>query len=132
LPTVDCGPGSSAALIRSGATIEIIVRSPVDGQEVTLDALIDIGSQLTFIESRCLQGWAPLSVVGPGQFAGAGGRFSSDIVLAEIEIPALSLRELTGIVLDDLSGRQAILGRNQLRDCVLVYDGPQGIVRLRK
>jgi predicted aspartyl protease len=97
-----------------------------------LQALIDIGSQLTFIESRSLQGWAPLLVAGPGRFAGAGGQFSSHIFLAEIEIPALNLRELTEVVLEDLGGRQAILGRNQLRNCVLVYDGPKGTVQLRK
>jgi len=53
--------------------------------------------------------------------------------LAEIEIPALNLREMTEIALvDDLNGRQALLGRNQLRNCVLVYDGPHGTVQLRK
>jgi hypothetical protein len=132
LSTVNCGPGSSAALIRQGATIDIVVRSPVDGREVVLPALIDIGSQLTFIESRCLQGWAPLLAAGPGRFAGAGGQFSSHLFIAEIEIPALNLREMTQVGLEDLGGRQAILGRNQLRDCVLVYDGPKGTVQLRK
>jgi hypothetical protein len=119
-------------LVRQGATIEIIIRSPVDGQEVALEALIDIGSQLTFIERSYLQEWTLLTIVGPGQFAGASGQFSSDILMAEIEIPTLNLRELTEIVLDDLGGRQAILGRNQLRDCVLVYHGPQGTVQLRR
>jgi len=118
--------------VQQGATIKIIVRSPIDGREITLDALIDTASQLTFVESRYLQGWAPLMLVAPAQFAGAGGQFSSDIFLAEVEIPGLNLRELTGIVLDDLSVRQAILGRNQLRNCVLIYDGPQGTVQLRK
>lgn len=132
MPTVNCGPGSSVALVRQGATIEVIIRSPVDGQEVALEALIDIGSQLTFIERRYLQGWTPLAVVAPGQFAGASGHFSSDILMAEIEIPDLNLRELTEIVLDDLGGRQAILGRSQLRDCVLVYHVPQGTVQLRR
>ena len=97
-----------------------------------LQALIDIGSQLTFIESRRLQGWVPLLVAGPRRFAGAGGQFSSHLFLAEIEIPALNLREVTEIGLADLGGRQALLGRNQLRDCVLIYDGPQGTVQLRK
>ena len=97
-----------------------------------LQALIDIGSQLTFIESRCLQGWAPLLEAGPGRFAGAGGQFASRLFLAEIEIPALNLREVTEISLADLGGRQALLGRNQLRNCVLVYDGPKGAVQLRK
>lgn len=97
-----------------------------------LRALIDIGSQLTFIETRCVQGWAPLLVAGPGRFAGAGGQFSSRLFLAEIEIPVLNLREITEVSLADLGGRQALLGRNQLRNCVLVYDGPQGTVQLRK
>ncbi len=97
-----------------------------------LRALIDIGSQLTFVEARCLQGWAPLPVAGPGRFAGVGGQFSSGLLLAEIEIPVLNLREITEVSLADLGGRQALLGRNQLRDCVLVYDGPQGTVQLRK
>ena len=132
MPTVNCGPGSSAALIRQGATVDIIVRSPVDGREVVLQALIDIGSQLTFIESRRLQGWAPLPVAGPGRFSGAGGQFSSYLFLAQIEIPALNLREVTEISLADLGGRQALLGRNQLRNCVLIYDGPKGAVQLRK
>ena len=131
--TVKCGPDSSAALIEQGATIQIIIRSPVEiGREITVDALIDTGSQLTIIERSCLDGWAPLSIAGPGRFAGAGAQFSSDILLAEIEIPALKLCEVTGIILTELGGRLAILGRNQLRDCVLVYDGPKGIVQLRK
>jgi predicted aspartyl protease len=134
LPKINCGPASSVALIRQGATVQIIVRSPVEiGREITLDALIDTGSQLTIIESSCLQGWAPLPIVGPGQFASASGQFSSDILLAEIEIPALHLREVTRIVVaDDLSGRKALLGRTQLRNCRLVYDGPKGIVQLEK
>jgi hypothetical protein len=134
LRTVNCGPGSSAALIRQGATVQIIVRSLVEiGREVTLDALIDIGSQLTIVESAHLQGWEPFPIAGPGRFAGAGGQFLSDLLLAEIEIPALNLREMTEIALvDDLGGRHALLGRNQLRNCVLVYDGPHGTVQLRK
>jgi len=132
LATVSSGSGSSAALVRHGATIKIVVRSPIDGREITLDALIDTASQLTFVDSSRLQGWAPLPLVAPAQFSGAGGRFSSDIFLAEVEIVGLNLRELTEIVLDDLGGRQAILGRNQLRGCVLVYDGPKGTVLLRK
>ena len=72
-------------------------------------------------------------MVGPGQFAGTNGRYSSDLYMAEIEIPALNFRELTKITLrDDLGGRAAILGRTQLRECVLVYDGPQGTVQLRR
>jgi hypothetical protein len=54
------------------------------------------------------------------------------LFLAEVQIPSLNLRELTEIVLDDLGGRQPILGRNELRDCVLVYDGPRGTVQLQK
>jgi hypothetical protein len=125
LPTINSGPGSSVTLVQQGATIKIIVRSPIDGREIMLDALIDTASQMTFVESTYLQGWAPLLLVAPARFAGAGGQFSSGI-------PGLNLRELTGIVLDDLGGRQAILGRNQLRNCVLVYDGPKGTVQLRK
>ncbi|MGD1029390.1 MAG: hypothetical protein ABR989_16820 [Candidatus Binatus soli] len=132
MPTVNCGRGSSAALLKQGATIEIIVRSPMYGQEIKLEALIDTGSQLTIVESQFVQGWT-LPIAGPGQFAGSSGRYSSDILMAEIEIPALNLRELTSITLrDDLGGRQAILGRTQLRECVLVYDGPQGTVQLRR
>ena len=97
-----------------------------------LDALIDTASQLTFVESNYLQGWTALPVVAPARFAGAGGQFSSDIFLAEIEIVGLNFRELTEVVLDDLGGRQAILGRNQLRNCVLLYDGVKGVVELRK
>jgi predicted aspartyl protease len=132
LATVSSGPGSSAALVQHGATIKIVVRSPVDGREIVLDALIDTASQLTFVESSQLQGWAPLPLVAAAQFAGAGGGFSSDIFLAEVEIVGLNLRELTEVVLDDLGGRQAVLGRNQLRNCVLTYDGPKGTVQLRK
>ena len=65
-----------------------------------------------------------------GNIAG-GGQTARPIFIVEIEIPSLNLHETTQIVLDDLSGRQAILGRNQLRNCVLVYDGPQGRVLLR-
>jgi predicted aspartyl protease len=132
LATVSSGPGSSAALIQRGATINIVLKSPVDGREIKLDALIDTASQLTFVESSHVQGWAPLPLVAPARFAGAGGQFSSNIFLAEVEIVGLNFSELTEIVLDDLGGRQAILGRNQLRNCVLVYDGVKGVVQLSK
>ena len=132
MATVSSGPGSSAALVQHGATIKIVLKSPVDGREIKLDALIDTASQLTFVESSHVQRWAPLPLVAPARFAGAGGQFSSNIFLAEVEIVGLNLSELTEIVLDDLGGRQAILGRNQLRNCVLVYDGVKGVVQLSK
>jgi hypothetical protein len=118
-------------LVHDGATVEIIVRSTVNGQATTLNALIDPGTELTIAEASYFQGWL-FKRSGPGQFAGARIQFSSDIFIAEIEIPSLRLRETTEIVFDSLSGRQAILGRTQLRHFVLVYDGPQGTVRLRR
>jgi predicted aspartyl protease len=111
----------------------MIVRSPLElGREVMLDALIDTGSHYTIVESSSVMGWAPLPTIGRRYFAGAGGQYSSDIFMVEIEIPVLNFREVTGITFADLGGRQAVLGRNQLRDCILTYDGPKGTVQLRK
>jgi hypothetical protein len=129
LPTAHCGPGSSAALVQNGATIEIVARSV--GREVTLQALIDSGSELTVAEANYFNGWI-FKPSRPGTFASMGAQASRDIFIAEIEIPTLNLRETTEVVLDNLNGRQAILGRNQLRNCVLVYDGPKGTVQLRR
>jgi len=129
LPTVSCGPGSSDASVHYGATIEIVVRSL--GQVTTLEALIDSGTQVTVLEASYFDGWT-FKRSGTGVFGSMGAQSSREIFIAEIEIPSLNLLETTEIVLDNLSGRQAILGHNQLRHCVLVYDGPQGTVQLRR
>ena len=138
LPTLDCGPNPTAgqtpssALISDGATVPIVIHSPFESnRELSIKALIDTGSDLTFIDETLIRDWQ-LLVVDHVRLGTPGSQFWCDLFLVEFEISALSIREFISVASKNLGGRDALIGRAQLRDCVLVYDGPQGTVQLRK
>jgi hypothetical protein len=138
LPTLDCGPNPtsgktpSSALISDGATVPIVIRSPFESnRELSIKALIDTGSELTFINETLIRDWQ-LLLVDRVSLGVPGSQFWCDLFLAEFEIPALGIREFISVASKNLADRDAIVGRAQLRNCVLVYDGPQGTVQLRK
>lgn len=137
MPTVDCSPSVGLGqipgieLVQHGAVISIVIRS-FSGQEQVIFALIDSGSQYTCIGDALAQ-QLQLSAHDHWLIGSVANRQYVDVYLAEIEIPALGIRETTSV----LGGLQsdehrAILGRTQLRDCVLTYDGPRGTVKLSR
>jgi hypothetical protein len=138
LPILDCGPNPAAgktpssALISDGAMVAIVIRSPFESnREVSIKALIDTGSELTFIDETLIRGWQ-LLLVDHVRMGTPGSQFWCDLLLVEFEIPALGIREFISVASKNLADRDAIVGRAQLRSCTLVYDGPKGTVQLRK
>lgn len=138
LPTLDCGPNPTAgqtpssALISDGATVPIVIRSPFESnRELSIKALIDTGSELTFIDETLIRDWQ-LLLVERVRLGAPGSQFWCDLFLVEFEIPALRIREFISIASKNLADRDAIVGRAQLRSCTLAYDGPKGTVQLRK
>jgi len=138
LPTLDCGPNPTAsqtpssALISHGATIPAVIRSPFESnRELSIKALIDTGSELTFVNKTLIRGWQ-LLLVDHVRLGVPGAQFWCDLFLVEFEIPALGIREFISIASKNLADRDAIVGRAQLRSCTLIYDGPKGAVQLRK
>ena len=134
MPTVDRGPAPiagktpSGALVYSGASVPIIIRS-LFGHQISVNALIDTGSELTCVDENLIGTWQ----LNPIDFQTVPGSQSLAPVYAlELEIPALSIRALIGVASRNLQDPAALLGRAQLSDCVLVYDGPQGRVQLRR
>ncbi len=97
-------------------------------------ALIDTGSFNTWIEEAVCQ-QLQLNVVEQDVSVRTGvGQGVASSFLVEIEIPGLGLREfaavMTGPVVTDK--HDAVLGRSQLLNCTLVYDGPYGSARLSR
>jgi predicted aspartyl protease len=126
------GQPRSVTLIGSGATVPVIVRSGY-GQEQTVTALIDTGSHYSLIDVGLIGQLQP-QWIDQWQVGGAGSSpIIADVYQVEIEIPHLHIREFTATIAA-LYGRkhQFILGRQQLRTCTLIYDGPKGTASLSR
>jgi hypothetical protein len=124
----------SIELQEQGARLEIIIRSGF-GSEERITALVDTGSQYTAIDDALVAQFQlfPLDRWIAGG-VGSGGTRYVDIFLVEVEIPQLGIREYTSVLggLESSSKQRAILGRIQLRECNLAYDGPRGTVTLSR
>jgi len=138
LPTVDCGPAPiagktlSGALVSEGATVPIIIRSPFElGRELSIQALIDTGSEPTLVNESLIRDWQ-LTIVDYDLLGVPDAQILTPLFLVELEIPALGIREFITVASKALHDRAALLGRAQMRDCVLVYDGPHGTAQLRR
>jgi predicted aspartyl protease len=140
LATVDCSPPGPLAQPRSielqqrGALLEIVIRSLL-GSEERVTALIDTGSQYTAIDDA-LAGQLQLVQIDRWPIGGVGTGTPQYVAVfqAEIEIPTLGIREITSVLggLASDPKQRAILGRTQLRDCYLAYDGTRGTVTLSR
>jgi hypothetical protein len=138
VPTLDCSPPSLAGqsrsieLVRHGAILPVIIRSET-GKQMTLSALVDIGSAYSGIdEALAIQ---LQLVVMRQEFAHVLNQqqIIVNIYRAEIEIPILGIREFTGLMGGLITGKQqALLGRSQLLNCDLSYAGPRGIANLSR
>jgi predicted aspartyl protease len=137
LPTVDCSPAGaksrapSAVLVEAGASIPVVIRSILQfGDQCSVDALIDTGSELTILNETLVSGWQFLVV--DRLPLGGTATASANICVVELEIPWLNSREIVEIAVAPLIGRGAIFGRNQLRTLNLNYDGRTGRVLLTR
>ena len=104
------------------------------GSEERITALVDTGSQYTAIDDA-LVGQLKLFPIDRWIAGGVGSSATYvDIFLVEVEIPQLGIREYTSVLggLESSSKQRAILGRVQLRECNLAYDGPCGTVTLSR
>ena len=135
---IDCTPPArsgqprSVALIQVGAAVPVILRSGY-GQEVSLSALIDTGSEYSLIDvglvGRLQPQWIDRWPIGA---AGLRSRWRM-FYQVEIEITNLQIREFTAMLAAiDGQRHEIILGRTQLRSCTLIYDGPKGTVSLSR
>lgn len=140
MATVDCSPLApltqprSIELQQRGAQIGIVVRS-LFGPEERITVLIDTGSQYIAIDDGLVK---QLRLVQTDRWqvggVATGSQRYADVFMAEIEIPSLGIREIISVLggFESDPKQRGILGRAQLRDCRLVYDGPQGTVTLSR
>ena len=102
-------------------------------QEQEVPALVDTGAQESSIDSE-LANELGLLLVDQQVIAGAGGRHTVDVFLAQIYVPDLGQTlhgHFAGVHLaqGDMP-HKAILGRDFLSRCVMIYDGPENRVTL--
>jgi predicted aspartyl protease len=138
LASVDCTPPAqlgqprSVTLINFGISVPVVLRSGF-GEEESLSALIDTGSQYCLIDEGLVARLKPQWV--DRWRIGAPGNPQSlfEVYQIEIEIPGLQIREFTGMIAALGSQRlEVVLGRTQLRSCTLTYDGLNGTASLSR
>lgn len=158
MPIVECGYAGVAAqiaplspsdvLIRVGPLIAVIISahptappapplpsSAQPAQPTYVPALIDTGAYASAIDDALAQ-QLQLPIVNQRVVVGVGGQVTLNEYLGQILIPVLSASQygtFTGAHLATAGvGYRAILGRTLLRDCLLVYDGESGSVKLSR
>jgi predicted aspartyl protease len=101
----------------------------------SIAALIDTGANLNAIDDAWAQQMR-LPIVDQVSVSGISGTITLSVYFARIVIAGLAIDQLgrfTGVHLQ--AGGQshlALLGRELLKDCRLVYDGPTGSVLLSR
>lgn len=126
------------ALIPVGPTAAVTVSAPVvDTATPPLTesgpALIDTGASESCIDAALAQR-LQLPVIDQRQISGVAGVQTHDVVMAQLTVPALGLQasgRFTCVRLTD-GGQphQVLLGREFLRQVVMIYDGERGVVTL--
>lgn len=137
MPTLDCSPATvvgvprSTQLITDGAVVPITITSD-NGARLNLSALIDTGSFYSGIDDN-LARQLKLVVMRQDRLNVLNQQILVNVYRAEIEIPALGIREFAGFVGGIIRGKQsALLGRTQLFRLDLAYNGPRGEVLLTR
>jgi predicted aspartyl protease len=136
--TINCNPPIQAGttplvrLIEYGAVVPLTVRSS-SGAERKLEALIDTGSQYTVIDEGMSQ-QLKLVPLRQEQIGTVSQSILLTIYHAEMEVPPLGIKEFGEVLGGMLAGgnHEALLGREQLPECRLDYDGPSGNVTLTR
>jgi hypothetical protein len=111
-------------------------------QPVTATALIDTGAECTCVDPAIIQqlgiGWRGVGLIGAPAAANVLlGTTSYEVgftvvhpsgdVKLDYALPTLNVEELSGL---SQFGIDALIGRDVLASCVVVYDGPAGSVTL--
>jgi predicted aspartyl protease len=117
----------SAQLIADGALVPLVVRTN-SGAEIKLQAKIDTGSEYTVIEEGLAKRLQLVQVDQAAINTVSQPQVLMTVYRAELEIPPLGIREWTRV----LGRLVTLLGREQLRECRLDYDGPSGSVTLTR
>jgi hypothetical protein len=95
-------------------------------------ALIDTGATDSCIDdafARTLK----LPVIDRSEVDGVGGRALHNVYLAHVNLPELGTENKGPFIGVDLSSSQrVILGRDFLRDSILIYNGPAGSIILAR
>lgn len=98
-------------------------------------ALVDTGASISCID-EVLARELDLPVVDRKRLSGAGGAMEVDFYLAHIVVPGLDFTQWGRFAAVRLSAgaarHQALIGRNFLRQMLLIYDGPAGKVRIAR
>lgn len=135
--TITCNPPRSGVprsvqLVEYGGVVPLTVRSD-SRAEAKLQALIDTGARYTAIDESLAQQLQliPLRQENIGTVSQPA---LLTIYRAELEIPPLGIRKWGEVLGGRLTGgtREALLGREELSECRLEYDGPSGNVTLTK
>jgi len=145
LGSVECGfpsstnPAPAEALVHGPTLLIEIETDPTapDPERTTysIPALIDTGAKLNAIDDAWAQQMR-LPIVDQVSVSGISGSIMLNVYLARILISDLAIDQLgrfTGVHLQ--AGGQshlALLGRELLKDCRLIYDGPTGSVLISR
>lgn len=135
-PTVQVEIGFDSGLVHPDpaavrAAAAAVAAAPVPAK--LLDALIDTGALDSCIDED-LASALKLPLIDQGQCAGVGGTHSLNIYLGYIRIVELGFLQYGRFIGAKLQAggqpHMALLGRNLLKDMILVYDGRDGTCRL--
>ena len=127
-----------AALAGFGPTIPVLVGvAPVAEGNGTAEfqgeqalALIDTGASTSCIAEDFATRLG-LTPIDRQKIGGVGGKKEHLIYLGVILIPSLNAQKKAGFVGVELPGAQPVLlGRDFLHGCVLIYNGPTGMITI--
>lgn len=142
-------PHLKVPITRAGALVPVIIsRSTTEAAELTRQgqripdplpvlALIDIGSGDSFISARVVAHLEPATVGSEGRVSLGTG--SKEVLHSQFQVDMtlphhrhiLTARNFPVLQADcDCQGFPAVLGRDFLGTCVVVYDGEHGICTL--
>jgi len=126
--------GSRDGLVAVGPTLDILIASPDENKIIgPVPALVDTGASASCIDRRlCAQ--AGLPAVDQLQLAGVFGPEATTAHVGKIRVPSLGLEAFGKFAAVDLQGggqpHFALLGRDFLSLCKMMYDGQSGRVEI--
>lgn len=136
--TTDKAVPAASVMQLQGPTILVLVGvAPVAAENGTLNfqgqqvaALIDTGAFTSCIDEKLAIALA-LTPIDKQKIGGAAGKQDHLIYLGMIAVPALNTHHKGRFVGVKMEGsQQVLLGRDFLRDCVLIYSGGTGSITL--
>lgn len=102
---------------------------------MTVAALIDTGARESCIDEDLAQK-LQLPIINQVKVAGVHGAATLNVYLAQFGIPLLGMSRTGAFTAAKLNAGgqpyQALIGRAELRDTVLVYDGRDGSVKIAR